>query len=214
MDAPGVILALDPAASTGYCLVSVSDCKSRAVIYSYGFIDVDQSSEFSGDWCLDLQSQLRKIIKKHEVSHIAVENFFFSKRFANGSTVNVELRTAIYMLARELKIPYTILGISEWKKFISGRVTPTPEQKKKWGKERAKKLAIQEALWKKYQIKFPNHSISKKTGKPISPRLDMVDAVGQAIYFCRIYIDVLEIACSVEVPKDQEVKGKPSFQYE
>ena len=207
------MLVLDPAASTGYCLVSISTDGSRALIYSYGFIDVDCSSEYTGDWCIDIQNQLRSICEKHCVSHMAVENFFFSKRYANGSTVNVELRTAIYILARQMKLPYTILGISEWKKFISGRVTPTREQKKKWGATRAKKLAIQQALWEKYQIRFPNHSISKKTGRPMALRLDIVDVVAQSIYFCKIFLNVSKIETRVKVPKDLPIKGKPSFEY-
>ena len=208
-----IVLVLDPAASTGYCLVSISTDGSRALIYSYGFIDVDCSSEYSGDWCIDLQNQLRKICEKHCVSRLAVENFFFSKRYANGSTVNVELRTAIYIMARQMNLPYTILGISEWKKFISGRVTPTLEQKKKWGAARAKKLAIQQALWERYQIRFPNHSISKKTGRPMALRLDIVDVVAQAIYFCKIILGVTKIGNRVDVPKDIAVRGKIGFEY-
>lgn len=208
-----IVLVLDPAVSTGYCLLSISTDGSRALIYSYGFIDVDCSSDYSGDWCIDLQNQLRKICEKHCVSRMAVENFFFSKKFANGSTVNVELRTAIYILARQMKIPYTILGISEWKKFISGRVTPTREQKKKWGATRAKKLAIQQALWERYQIRFPNHSISKKTGKPMALRLDIVDVVAQAIYFCKIFLNVSKVETRVKVPKDVLLRGKQGFAY-
>lgn len=208
------VLVLDPAISTGWCVLSVSNDGEKAVIYAQGFIDVDCTSDYSGDWCLDLQHQLEKMIKKHSISHIAVENFFFSKRFANGSTVNVELRTAIYILSRKLGVPYTIIGISEWKKFISGRVTPTQDQKKKWGKPRSKKLAIQEALWDRYQIKFPNHSFSKKTGKPITLRLDIIDVVAQAIYFSKIYIGVTIIESVVKVPKDVTIKSKhPTFVY-
>jgi Holliday junction resolvasome RuvABC endonuclease subunit len=209
-----VILVLDPALSTGYCLVSVSDPSEKAIIYKYGFIDVDNTSDFSADWCLNLQVQLREICINHSVTHIAVENFFFSKKSANGSTVNIELRTAIYILARTLGLEYTILGISEWKKFVSGRTTPTKEQKKKWGAQRAKKLAIQEALWLKYGFKFPNHSLSKKTGKPVSFRLDVVDAVAQAVYFVEIYLHCTEIQMKVHVPKDIEVRGKEAFCYE
>jgi len=210
---PDIVLVLDPANSTGYCLVSISTPAEVAIIYEYGFLDVDTTSDYSGDWCLNLQAQLRAIINRHSVQHIAMEDFFFSKRFANGSKVNVELRTAIAMLAREMGLLYTILGISEWKKFISGRSTPTKEQKKKWGHARAKKLAIQEALWLRYNIRFPNHSRSKKTNKPIAFRLDIVDVVAQAIYFCKIYLGVTVIKTVVKVPKDVSVKGKEGFIY-
>lgn len=212
---PKIVLVLDPAVSTGYCLVSMRDQGKKAVIYAYGFIDVDTSSEYSGDWCLDLQRQLERMCKYHGVQHLAVENFFFSKKFAKGSTVNVELRTAIYILARKMGLPYTILGISEWKKFISGRSTPTKEQKKMWGHARAKKLAIQQALWERYHIKFPNHSLSTKTGKPVSFRLDIVDAVAQAIYFVKIFLNAAEVESLVKVPKDVSLKSKKeAFCYE
>jgi Holliday junction resolvasome RuvABC endonuclease subunit len=208
------VLVLDPAISTGWCILSISNDGEKAIIYAQGFIDVDCTSDYTGDWCIDLQTQLEEMISKHCISHIAVENFFFSKRFANGSTVNVELRTAIYIIARTLGIPYTILGISEWKKFVSGRVTPTKEQKVKWGKNRSKKIAIQEALWERYQIKFPNHSLSKKTGKPITLRLDLVDVVAQAIYFSKIFIGVTIVESVVRVPKDVNTKSKhPTFIY-
>lgn len=209
MDLPSIILVLDPANSTGYALVSISIDRKLAVIYEYGFLDVDTTSDFSGDWCLDLQNQLRVLIKDHMVQHIAMEDFFFSKRFANGSKVNVELRTAIAMLARELGMEYTILSITEWKKYIAGRSTPTKEQKKQWG-PKSKKLMIQEALWKKRQIRFPNHSLSKKTGKPIAFRLDIVDVVAQSIYFCGIYLHIDDVLCRVSVPKDipNKLNGK------
>lgn len=203
---PRIVLVLDPAISTGYALVAVSEGAEVAIIYEYGFLDVNSSSQYVGDWCLDLQSQLEVIIKKHCVQHIAVEDFFFARRTANGSKVNVELRTAIYILARSLKIPYTILSITEWKKFVAGRSTPTKEQKKQWGPAPSKKLMIQEALWNKYKIRFPNHSISKKTGKPINFRMDIVDVVAQSIYFCKIFLNVSSVETLVKIPKDVEIK--------
>ena len=212
-DSPSIILVLDPANSTGYALVSVSTNRKLASIYEYGFLEVDTTSDFSGDWCLDLQRQLRKIIRDHMVEHIAMEDFFFSKRFANGSKVNVELRTAIAMLARELGLKYTILSITEWKKYIAGRSTPTKEQKKQWG-TKSKKLMIQQALWERKKIRFPNHSLSKKTGKPIAFRMDIVDVVAQSIYFCGIYLHIPEVICDVEIPKDVVIKNNGKvFEY-
>lgn len=207
-----IALVLDPAISTGYCLLCYTP-GSPAIIFAQGHLTVDTSSDYSGDYCIDLQTKLKRLISKYGVNHIAVETFFFSKRFATGSTLNAELRTAIYILARQLGLPYTILGISEWKKFIAGRSTPTKEQVKQWGRERAKKLFIQQALWERFGIRFPNHSISAKTGKPISFKLDVVDAVAQGVYFAFIYLRALEIVSKVEIPKDVYVKGKESFSY-
>jgi Holliday junction resolvasome RuvABC endonuclease subunit len=176
------ILVLDPAASTGYSLVHIDG--QTATIYDYGFLDVETDSEYNGDRCLDLMRQVHKLIIDNNVSHVAIEDYFFSKRFANGCDVNAAYRTAIHIQCRMLGIPYTILNISLWKKFVAGSSTPSKIQKAKWGKDPAKKLMVQEALWKKYGFRFPNHSISLKTGKPIKFRYDVVDAVAQAVFFC------------------------------
>lgn len=206
-------LVLDPAASTGYCLVKISNNKGN--IYDYGFIDIADDTDYDGDRCIDMMSQVKSIIEKHGVTEIAIEDYFFSKRFAQGGTLNVALRTAIHIQARLMGLEYTVLNVSNWKKFIAGRSTPTKEQKAKWGKEAAKKLMIQQALWDKWQFRFPNHSISKKTGKPIKFRYDVVDAVGQAVFFCRLHLNLSEVELSVIAPDDIElkIKSKAQFKY-
>lgn len=209
-----IILVLDPAISTGYCLVRTTDNKD-ADIYEYGYIDADTSSDYQGDHCIDLMNKLQNIIDREGVEDIAVEGFFFSKKFANGCDVNVAYRTAIHILARQNNIPYTILSIPAWKTFVSGRKGPTKEQKKEWGPEPAKKLYIQDALWNNFWIRFPNHSISEKTGKPIMFRYDIVDVVAQTVYYCcmikRIHVD--NVTCSVEIPEDVVFTKKPKKMY-
>lgn len=208
------ILVLDPGSSTGYALAKVSDDKTSVDIYEYGFIDVCLDSDFQGDHCVDLMKKIRKIIKKHNVNYIAREDYFFSKRTANGSNVNSAFRTAIDILASQYKIPCYVLNITNWKKYISGRVKPLPSQIKIWGKEPAKKLMIQQSLWEKYQIRFPNHSYSQKTRKPIAFRYDVVDAVGQMIYFSSSILGIKNVTCSVSLPDDIEIKTKKKlFQY-
>ncbi len=209
-----ILLVLDPGSSTGYCLVSVDSTIGReeinapvytsANIYEYGFIDVNLASNYQGDHCIDLMAKIQELIEEHAVNHIAIEDFFFSKRFVNGCGVNVAFRTAIHILARQNDIEYTILNISAWKTFVAGRSTPTKEQKKIWGKEPAKKLAIQQALWDRFKFKFPNHSLSESTGKPILFRFDIVDVVGQAVYYCGLIcaIPLKKIVLSVDVPED------------
>ena len=206
---PEVLLVLDPASSTGYCLCKIT--ANTASIYEYGFIDVDLKSEYQGDHCIDLMVKLDALIDLHRVTHIAIEDYFFSKRFAKGSNVNAAFRTAIHILARAKGIPYTILNITSWKIYVAGRSTPTKEQKKRWGADPAKKLYIQQALWERHHFKFPNHSISPKTNKPIQFRFDIVDACGQAVFFCGMIrrIPPENITLEVEPPKDIEFK-KPS----
>lgn len=215
-----ILLALDPGTSCGYCLVNISIDEegyyTGADIYEYGFIDVDISSEFQGDHCIDLMARVQTLIDDHEVEWLCIEDYFFSKRFVNGCNVNAAFRTAIHILARQNKIDYTILNISAWKSFVAGRSTPTKEQKLKWGKEPAKKLAIQQALWEWYGFRFPNHSLSETTGKPILFRFDIVDVVGQAVYYCGLLCGIQNITMSVEVPEDVVFtrKIKKRFVYE
>lgn len=201
------ILVLDPAASTGYAVAKVEN--NTATIFDYGFIDVDTSSAYEGDWCINLMMHVKYLLQIHDIKEVAIEDYFFSSRFASGTNVNAAYRTAIHILCRERKLHYEVLNVSQWKKHVAGRSTPDKLQKKKWGKEAAKKLYMQQALWEKYGIKFPNHSISKKTGKPVGFRYDIVDAVGQAIFYCEGYHGVQNIQVTVPVPPDVMFK-KPS----
>lgn len=200
MNEKKTILTLDPAKSTGYSIVEIQgkDCK----IIEYGFIDVDTSSAYMGDWCLDLQINLNKIYEKFKIDEVAVEDYFYSSRFKQGSNVNPAYRTSIHMWARKLNLHYEILNISSWKIFVAGRTTPTKQQKQKWGKEAAKKLMIVQALWERYQIKFPNHSISSKTGKPIQFRFDVADAVAQGMYAAYLRFNCNNFKSIVNVPED------------
>ena len=206
------ILALDPAISTGYCLVRVDG--EKATIYEYGFIEIDCNTDFDGDRCISMMQQVKKLIDDNGVTHIAIEDYYFSKKSAMGGTLNVALRTAIHIQARLLNIDYTILNISNWKKFISGRSKPTKEQIAKWGKEASKKLMTQQSLWDKWKFKFPNHSLSLKTGKPIKFRYDIVDAVGQAVFYCLLHLNLREVQLSVTPVEDVEMKpSKGMFKY-
>lgn len=203
------ILMLDPGTSTGYCLMRISENWKKADIYEYNFLDVDTSSDFQGDHCIDLMKKLQKLIDKHNVYYIGIEDYFFSKRFRQGSTVNAAFRTAIHILARQNDIEYTILSITEWKKYVSGSSKPTKDQIKLWGREPAKKLYIQQALWDWYGFRFPNHSISKATGKPICFRYDICDVVAQAVYYAEILCGVRKTTLSVKHPKDVTFKRLP-----
>lgn len=205
------ILVVDPAASTGYCVVKID--VDKASIYEYGFIDVIES-QYMGDRSIDLMKQLDILITKHDIQEIAVEDYFFGGKFATGANVNTEFRAAVHIKAREKNLHYEILNVTEWKKYVAGRSTPTPQQKKQWGKEAAKKLFIQQALWDGPGFRFPNHSLSSKTGKPILFRYDVVDAVGMAVFYLQKYKGVKSISLDVPVPPDVEIKeSKKTFHY-
>jgi len=204
------ILALDPAISTGYCILSIKN--DTASIVKYGFIEVGEH-KYNGDRCIEMMNNVEKLVHEHNIDDVCIEDYFFSNKFANGCDVNAAFRTAIHIKLRELNLPYEILNISLWKKFTAGRSTPTKEQKKKWGKDPAKKLMMQLALWEKYNIRFPNHSLSLKTGKPIKFRYDVVDAVSQGIFYCKIFLNVSNIACDVICPDDFEFKKAPKVMF-
>jgi len=209
------LLVLDPGSSTGYCLANLEKDENnnyeKADIYEVGHIDVDLSSNFQGDHCIDLMNKIKDLIINHKVNHIGIEDYFFSKRFCNGSNVNAAFRTSIHILARQNNIEYTILNISSWKTFVAGRATPTKEQKSKWGADVAKKLYIQQALWENYSFRFPNHSISSNTKKPIVFRLDIVDVVAQTVYYCGLICGIRKdkITMSIIVPNDVVWKKQP-----
>lgn len=205
------IIAIDPAQSTGVALARATDGGRSAEIYDYFYLDVDSSSEYMGDWCNNLASTIEDIINRCAPGpkYVVIEDFFFSSRFVSGCDVNPAFRTAIHMQLRKMGLDYTILNISQWKSFIAGRSVPTKEQKKKWGKTQANKLFIQQALFERYNIKFPNHSLSEKTGKPIKFRYDIVDAVAQLICFSKLHLNIDKVTCSVAIPEDVEFKKPP-----
>lgn len=211
-----VVLALDPAEHTGYCLIEITPAKNR--IFEYGSITVDTSSNYQGDHCHDLTKKLIKLIRKYSVTEVAVEDYFFSNKTRQGSNVNAAYRTAIHMMCRSKKIniPYIILNISGWKTYIAGASRPTKEQKKKWGKDPSKKLYIQEALFLRRGFRFPNHTISEKTGKPIIFQSDPIDAVAQGIFYCEMILGYRgETVMEVIPPPDIKFKkeSKKMFIY-
>ena len=204
------ILALDPAISTGYALATINPITQTADIYEYGFIELDTEDERDGAKAVEMMDKVEILIYKHNIKHVVVEDYFFSRKFATGSMLNAALRTAIHAKCVLMDIEYTILGISLWKKFINKRTTPTKEQKALYGKEPAKKIMTQQSLWEQFGFRFPNHSISQKTNKPIKFRYDIVDAVAQCVTHCilseRCNID--KITLSVEPAKDVKLASK------
>lgn len=207
------ILVLDPASTSGYCIFEYDKNKASANIIDWGFIEVEDH-EILGDRYLDYLTKIEKLIKDNDIEDIALEDYFFSRRTPQGANLNCAYRAMIHMKSRELKLNYTVLNISLWKKFINGRSTSTKEQKAKWGKEASKKLMTQESLFNKWNIQFPNHSISKKTGKPVKFKYDIVDAVGMAIFYASIYLHAKTIEYSVIMNDNIEWKKTPKGTYD
>jgi Holliday junction resolvasome RuvABC endonuclease subunit len=195
-----VFIAIDPANSTGVALGRVDG--AHCDIFAYYFIDIDTSSPYLGDHCLNLQSRLSELYNQYKFTDVAIEDYYFSSKFVSGVSVNTAYRTAIHMWSRQHGLSYSILNISSWKTIAAGRSTPTKDQKLKWGKEQSKKFYMAEALYLRHNIRFPNHSISEETGKPILFRYDIVDAVGQAIYHAFDKYNCKTFSSSVSVPED------------
>mgnify|MGYP000630262547 CR=1 FL=1 len=193
-------IAIDPAASTGYAVAIIEN--SHCEITHYGYIDIDTSSVYLGDWCIYLQKKIQELYIKHDFTDVAVEDYFFSSKFVSGVGVNTAYRTAIHMWARQNSLPYSILNITNWKTIAAGRSTPPKEFKLKYGKEAAKKIYLVESLYLRHNIRLPNHSISESTGKPVLFRYDIADAVGMTIYHAYEKYNCKTFSCSVPVPPD------------
>jgi len=205
------IIIIDPATTTGYCICTVNTADKKGKIIEYGFLEVDITSEYQGDHCIDLMEKIKQKIIVYNVKNIGIEDYFYSAKFKNGCNVNGAFRTAIHILARTMKIDYKILSISMWKKHIAGRSTPSKIEKEIW-KKNANKYFIQQALYKKWNIKFPNHSI--RGGKIIALKSDVVDSVAMSIYFMKNHYNIENITSGVVCPPDTLKKFKNSFVYE
>lgn len=206
------VLVIDPANSTGYCIYSLDESTKTAEIIKWGFIDVDQHN-YAGDQYIDLLFKIEGLIINNFISKVAVEDYFFSSRSSQGANLNCAYRAMVHLKCRQLKLDYDIINISLWKNFINNRTRPTKDQVAKWGKEPAKKLMTQESLYKKWDIKFPNHSISNLTNKPIKFRYDIVDAVAMAVFHASIYLDARTIKYSIPV-NDINWKKVPKGTYQ
>ena len=194
-------------------MYTFDETNSHADIVDWGFIEVHAETDYDGDRYVEYRKKIKKLIRDYNVSVVGVEDYFFSRMSPQGSTLNCAYRAMVHLACREVGIHYDILNISLWKKFINGRSTSTKLQKAMWGKEPSKKLMTQESLWKKWNIRFPNHSLSKKTGKPIKFRYDIVDAVGMAIFHASIYLNSKSISYNVNVTADHDWKKIPKGTY-
>lgn len=203
-----IILGVDPAISCGWCIASYSSPSSCAEIIDCGHVELAKS-EYTGDMCIELQFKIKELFEKYTVDEMVIEDYIFSGKKCQGAHLNLYIRGALHMLCREFNKPYTISSVSNWKSIIAGRSMPTFEMKKFYGKELANKIFIQEALWVRYNIRFPNHSISQKTNKPITLKFDMVDAVGITIAHIYSKYNVKNVEFKKVFPDDIPKMNKP-----
>lgn len=204
-------MALDPGESSGFAVLDLAP--PRATVVAYGSFNVDTSSPFLGDWCLSFNARVAEAYAAHApIDTVGIEDYYFSKRTCSGAIVNAAYRAAAYMWCRERGIPYVTLGISAWKVFVTGRVTPTPQQKKLWGAAPAQKLATVDALWRRHGIRLHEYSVSEKTGKPIAFRFDESDAVAQGVYLAHaVEPRAVEFSCVVAPRTAASVGRAPKY---
>lgn len=200
------ILVVDPALTSGHNIITIENTtplpetfsyselvnkvvKSnnfRCKISSYGYVIVPPSlrsqDSGTGKVCNYVYEKYKKIIIDNDIDHLAIENYYFSKRAATGSTINVSIRTALYMLAEDMGLSYTVIEINDWKRRVSGRVRPNASDKKKYGKN-AKEMFIKSSLEDEWGISFPEKFRNEK-GREVNFKFDICAAIGQAIAFC------------------------------
>lgn len=194
------ILSIDPATTTGWCILEVTT--DMVCIIDYGFFVVDISSKYEGEHCLSMKQLVNDLITKWKIETVCLESYFFSRNAKQGANKNLFLRASIIMLCRELQCPihYEFISVFDWKKFICGRSTPSPEVKKKY-KTTANKMMTIISLWDKFKLQFPNrfprnhYSNAQQTkGKPLLFKTDMSDSIAIGIYFCfKHYFGVLNL---------------------
>lgn len=169
------IIALDPATLCGYAVVDVGE--TEAHIVSMGVVRACTSSEFQGDWLIDLRSKIASLLDVHSPSTCYVEDYFFHATQRCGSALNMFYRAAIYMLMRDRGITYRVVSPSQWKKFVvDRRVGAKPPAA---GKD-AQKIMVKTAIESAFGVRFP--ATTCVDGRNLKFKYDVSDAVGIAIF--------------------------------
>lgn len=173
------ILALDPSASvTGWCFFDGKE------VCNAGWVQF-KKTEYNGDRYLEAKRWLKDALNIWKPDLVLTEGYFFSKRFATGTSVNSEIRGCLKMTVREAELPYKVINPTEWKKTLMGRVYPTKAEKRKYGKLKANKMITYTYLIDEYDIFFPEKVTNPRTNKMINFKFDISDAIGILIAHLR-----------------------------
>lgn len=172
------MLALDPSAGvTGWAFF---DGESICNAGWKGF----SKTEFFGDSYLEATTWLKEMISIWKPDMVLIEGYYFSRRFATGTSVNSEFRGCLKMAIRQLGKPYKVIGPSEWKKKLMGRSSPSKSEKKKYGKTKAKKVITYNYLCE-IGFSFPEKVVNERTGREVNFKYDITDAIGIMIAYLR-----------------------------
>ena len=185
------VLVLDPASTTGWVLFVIDpDTKSARMAQFGHYTAPDAPTEVLTLICI--QKEIKRLIEVYQVDHIAIEDYFFSSKFANGSKLNVAIRTAIHLQASYSNVPFTIINVGVWKSFIAGRSKATKAEKLLY-KAKANKMFIAKALEEKFEIKIPETTESvdaKGKIKLVKFKSDIVDAVCIGVFFLDVHMKI------------------------
>lgn len=195
------VLVIDPACTSGYCILQHYQDSSKKWdfkenVYSgrceigkpeYFAIKVGKEGDHTGNSCNQIYSFFKNIIVREEITMVAMEDYIFSRFAKQGAKLNVAIRTALQMLCANLQIPYLIIPIALWKRSVSGRGSASKEEKLKW-KSKANKMFIVESLTKDYGLKFPE-KVANQKGKMVKFKYDLSDVIGQAICISKVFFN-------------------------
>lgn len=193
------LLCIDPATTTGWCVLDFNLDDSLICIFDYGFFQIDTTSEYEGEHCIDMQVKISNLISKYEIDEVCLEDYFFSRKARQGANKNVYLRASIMMLCRsaEQKLHYDIINIYNWKKYINGQSRVPKEIKKKY-KANANKMVTLISLYDNHDLKFPNMFMNSNTNRLVNFKMDIVDSIAIGMYhiYERYGIDGPVIDCT------------------
>ena len=214
------VLVLDPAKSTGYCVIHLFPEQTRTLIIAYGNIQVTVTDGLEGQAYLDLETKVKQLIDQYQPESIAMECYFMSgaDKFG-GCNLNVGFRAILQTLACRFSMPYEMLNISQWKKSVALSSRPSAAQIEKWGKTAANKLFIQQALFERFNIRFPEYCVSPESGRVVQYRSDAMDAVGMATFVaetkgCPVIINHVQENLELPQGKKPPKGAKRAFSYE
>jgi len=171
-DGSDVVLAVDPAISTGWTLLSVKGAETAQVVvtvHKWGCIVLEGSSDQEKSY--DLYTQLKKLMQSFRIKHLVTEGYTFSRKRCNGCLLNVYLRGVVMQLGSENALQCNFINVGDWKRFLMGSKGL-----------RAEKAEVIGALQRKYGAIFPDKMKSNKTGRPVQFKHDVSDSCAMAVY--------------------------------
>jgi Holliday junction resolvasome RuvABC endonuclease subunit len=181
------VLSLDPATTTGWAICEVEEQGKTVTLVDMGAFKVDtakpedDADDPTGRWCNALSRKVDELLSPLP-DVCFVEDFFFSPRARNGSTLNVYFRAAIFMLLSSRGVRYRKFSPTHWKTFITGAASGRPGKQRVLaeGKASANKTVVFDALRDRYGVSFPETTTIN--GRKLKFKYDVSDAVGIAFF--------------------------------